>query len=66
MSRIADLETVVAHGLCASCGLCESIAGRDRIEMAITSYGQMRPQIKRSLEPDVLDDILAVCPMGSR
>ena len=62
MTRIADLETVVAHGLCASCGLCESIAGRDRIEMAITSYGQMRPQIKRSLEPGVLDDILAVCP----
>ena len=62
MTRIADLETVVAHGLCAGCGLCESIAGRDRVEMAITSYGQIRPQIKRSLDQSVLDDILAVCP----
>ena len=62
MTRLTDLETVVAHGLCASCGLCESIAGRDRVEMAVTSYGQIRPQIKAAIDPGVLDNILAVCP----
>ncbi len=62
MTRIQDLETVVAHGLCAGCGLCESLAGRARVEMAITSYGQIRPQIKEPLDQETLEKILKVCP----
>ena len=62
MARIDDLETVVTHGLCAGCGLCESLAGRARVEMAITSYGQIRPQIKEPLDQETLEKILKVCP----
>ena len=57
-----DLETIVAHGLCAGCGLCESLAGADRVEMHITSYGQIRPTVKRAPDAATMDAIRAVCP----
>lgn len=57
-----DLETIIAHGLCAGCGLCESLAGRDKVEMRITSFGQIRPTAKQALDDKLLDDIRAVCP----
>ena len=28
-----DLETIVTHGLCTGCGLCASLAGRDRLSV---------------------------------
>ena len=30
------IEEIVAGGLCVGCGLCESIAGPDAIEIAMT------------------------------
>ena len=57
-----DLETIVAHGLCAGCGLCESLAGRARVEMRITSFGQIRPTVKEPLAEAVMERIRAVCP----
>jgi coenzyme F420 hydrogenase subunit beta len=62
LARIHDLETVVTYGLCAGCGLCESLAGSDRVEMAITSHGQIRPHIRERLDDDILGNILKVCP----
>jgi coenzyme F420 hydrogenase subunit beta len=62
LARVNDLETLVAYGLCAGCGLCESLAGRQCVEMAITSFGQIRPQVKNRLDDDSLGDILKVCP----
>jgi coenzyme F420 hydrogenase subunit beta len=57
-----DLATIVTHGLCAGCGLCESLAGRDRVEMTITSYGQIRPVTKAPIEEATMAAIRAVCP----
>ncbi len=57
-----DLETIVAHGLCAGCGLCESLAGRSHVEMRITSYGQIRPIVKQQPDATVMDQIRTVCP----
>jgi len=62
MTAIRDIETIVAGGLCAGCGLCESIAGRDRVEMGITSAGQIRPHVKQAPGAEALERILAVCP----
>lgn len=57
-----DLEAIVAHGLCAGCGLCESLAGVDLVEMALTSFGQMRPRVKRAPGQATMAAIAAVCP----
>jgi len=62
LARFPDLNLVVAHGLCAGCGLCESLAGRERVEMFITGGGQIRPRSKAPLDPEILDTILTVCP----
>jgi coenzyme F420 hydrogenase subunit beta len=57
-----DLETIVSHGLCLGCGLCESIASVDLVEMAVTSHGQMRPRLRQPLEADTMERIRQVCP----
>jgi coenzyme F420 hydrogenase subunit beta len=62
MTDAPDLETIVAHGLCAGCGLCESLAGRNRVEMKITSYGQVRPAVKRPLDDATMAQIRDICP----
>ncbi len=62
MTPIDSLETIVSHGLCIGCGLCESLAGADAVEMAITSYGQMRPHVKQAPDDDIMAAIKAVCP----
>lgn len=62
MSRDGELESIVANGLCLGCGLCASLAGGDSIEMAITSFGQIRPQARQVLPPALMEGILAVCP----
>src|SRR5690349_10452034 len=62
MTRIEDLQTVVTRGLCTGCGLCESLLGRDTVEMGISSNGQMRPRIKRAIAPASLARVLDVCP----
>jgi coenzyme F420 hydrogenase subunit beta len=59
---IRDLETVVANGLCSGCGLCESVAGSDRVRMTMTSIGQLRPAVAGPLPGPVLAEALAVCP----
>jgi len=62
VTQIADLETIVEHGLCLGCGLCESLAGRETVEMGITSYGQMRPHVKGEVGAEAISTIRAVCP----
>lgn len=62
MTSITSLQTVVKAGLCSGCGLCESIAGCEFVEMQITSAGYIRPVVKQALPPEVLNRALAVCP----
>jgi coenzyme F420 hydrogenase subunit beta len=62
LSSAGDLESIVANGLCLGCGLCASLAGGDGIEMAITSFGQIRPQARHALSPALMAAILEVCP----
>jgi coenzyme F420 hydrogenase subunit beta len=57
-----DLETIVTHGLCTGCGLCASLAGRDRLDMQVTTYGQIRPRAKDKLDAATLEGIQSICP----
>jgi len=44
VTTIRDLEAVVSQGLCTGCGICESMLGRDNVDMQLTSFGQLRPR----------------------
>jgi coenzyme F420 hydrogenase subunit beta len=57
-----DLETIVTHGLCTGCGLCASLAGLDRLDMQVTSYGQIRPRARGELDAAILEGIRSICP----
>ena len=60
--ELRDLESVVRHGLCTGCGICESMAGRDKVEMRLTAFGQLRPRVKGPIDRAKLDQVLKVCP----
>ncbi len=60
--KINSLDDIVEGGLCAGCGLCESLAGGDAVEMALTGDGRIRPRTKTALEPATFDAIMQVCP----
>jgi coenzyme F420 hydrogenase subunit beta len=62
MAAALDLEGIVAHGLCAGCGLCVSLAGPGRLSMVVTSAGRMRPRREAALDGETLERIREVCP----
>jgi coenzyme F420 hydrogenase subunit beta len=62
MAEALDIDDIVAHGLCAGCGLCASLAGPERLRMAVTSAGRMRPQGDAPLDAETLERIRQVCP----
>ena len=62
MSKLGSLKSVVEHGLCTGCGICESLIGRDKIEMRLTSYGHLRPHFKGTLEAKLEARVLDICP----
>jgi len=60
--QLNNLDDIVESGLCAGCGLCESLAGRDAVAMDMTIDGRMRPRTRASLDPLILEKIMQVCP----
>jgi coenzyme F420 hydrogenase subunit beta len=59
------VDEIVRAGLCIGCGLCESLAGRDRVEIVTTADGRERPRVRAELDPDTVRAINLVCP-GTR
>ncbi len=62
MGKLTSLKSVVEHGLCAGCGICESLLGRDRVEMRLTSYGHLRPHFKGAVGAMPEARVLDICP----
>ena len=63
MNRPQSLKDIVENGLCVGCGLCQSIAGGDRVEMTMVDPpGRLRPRIKVALDEETEQAILAACP----
>jgi coenzyme F420 hydrogenase subunit beta len=60
--RVTD---IIKNGLCIGCGLCESIAGSERVSMTMTPQGRERPVMRQSLDSATVEQIFAVCP-GTR
>lgn len=65
MPRPLTLDEIVRAGLCIGCGLCESVAGAERVQMISTADGRERPRARSPLPADTLHAINAVCP-GTR
>ncbi len=49
-------------GLCIGCGLCQSLAGPDRVAMIETTEGRERPVALAELDRATLELINDVCP----
>lgn len=60
--RPERLSDVVENGLCIGCGLCQAVAGRDRIEFVVTPDGRERPVERKDMPPDAWRRILGTCP----
>jgi coenzyme F420 hydrogenase subunit beta len=63
MSKTPEtIEEVVRSGLCTGCGMCESIAGREQVEMGLGINGHMRPLVRKQLPLAVQNRVMQVCP----
>ena len=59
------LYAIAEQGLCIGCGICQSIAGTDTIDVVKTTTGYQRPVVIGDLTDTVVDTIYDVCP-GTR
>jgi coenzyme F420 hydrogenase subunit beta len=59
---VIGVDAIVESGLCIGCGLCESVAGRRCIEVAMTDSGRERPIVIEPPDAATLRVINAVCP----
>ena len=59
------LYAIVEQGLCIGCGLCQSIAGGDRVRVCKTQSGYEQPVVEGELDHATVDRIYAACP-GTR
>jgi len=62
MTSINNLNDIVDNGLCIGCGLCQSIAGKENIEISMTPKGRLEPKEIGKISPEVFKKILNVCP----
>ena len=57
-----SLDDIVESGLCTGCGICESLAGRQVVEMGMSAEQRLRPETKSPVENHKLQKIMQVCP----
>ena len=62
LSPAERLSAIVEQGLCIGCGLCESLAGPDTLEMAFDADGYERPVVVGALDHATVDLIYDTCP----
>jgi len=62
MTDIHSLESIVAAGLCMGCGLCQSIAGADRVRLRMDREQGERPVVLEALDAATLNTINDACP----
>jgi len=63
MEHPRTLREIVENGLCLGCGLCQSVAGKERVEMGwVDPPGRLRPKIREPLDEATEQAILRSCP----
>ena len=62
MSSIEKLSDIVDNGLCIGCGLCQSIAGKDKIKVSMSPKGRLEPKEISKISPEVFNKILNIAP----
>lgn len=63
MDHPRNLREIIENGLCLDCGLCQSLAGKDRVRMDwVDPPGRLRPQIRKPLDNATEEAILRSCP----
>lgn len=67
MSRSAEkrMNAISEQGLCTGCGICQAVAGPERIRVTKSANGYERPVIVAALSDDIVDRIFDICP-GTR
>ncbi|MDI3324763.1 Coenzyme F420 hydrogenase/dehydrogenase, beta subunit C-terminal domain [Pontibacterium granulatum] len=56
------LYRIVEEGMCTGCGLCQSVAGEDSIQIRTQATGYKRPVVVGDLSDETVDTIYQVCP----
>lgn len=59
------MNAIAEQGLCIGCGLCQSVAGEDRIRVTKTQNGDLRPVVVGELDDAIVDHVYDTCP-GTR
>ena len=62
MASINKLSDIIDNGLCIGCGLCQSITGKDKIEISMTDKGRLEPKEINKISSNNFNKILNVCP----
>lgn len=63
MRHPQSLREIVENGLCLGCGLCQAIAGRNKVAMDwVDPPGRLRPVIRQRLDEATERAILETCP----
>jgi len=57
-----SIAEIAESGLCIGCGLCQSIASKDTIDIVMTADGVERPIAIADIHDDVFEKITKVCP----
>lgn len=61
MSKSSKIEKIDKQNLCLGCGLCESVCGKDVVEMQLGEDGFIHPKVKK-IVPDKEAIIERICP----
>ncbi len=61
----ARLYAIVEQALCIGCGLCQAVAGPDKVKMTKVASGYERPLVVGDLDHATVDRIYDTCP-GTR
>ncbi len=56
------LYRIVEEAMCIGCGLCQAVAGRDKIEVRKSASGYLHPIAVGGLDHATVDRIYATCP----
>ena len=62
MTPEQQLYAIVEQGLCTGCGLCQAVAGKDKVQVVKTKTGYERPVVVGELDQTTVDKIYDTCP----